>query len=113
MRSLEKRLEKLEFYFKLAIEMGNRDAYPFYGLIMDRELGEGDVQRVTALCDELSELLQKQKAQGLVLHENLLTQFAGQLTTKLPVNDTIHALYKQGLYTELMKEFIVILQHGK
>ncbi|ASS89379.1 DUF1878 family protein [Aeribacillus pallidus] len=104
MKDLERRLETLEYYMSLFMKMMNIEMYPFYKLVMEKGLMKEEIEEVFRICDELEKEHKEQKAQGFVYFENLLTLFAGQLTPKLDVNETIDALYLQGLYTELMKD---------
>jgi Protein of unknown function (DUF1878) len=104
MKDVERRLETLEYYMSLFMKMMNIEMYPFYKLVMEKGLMKEEIEEVFRICDELAKEHKEQKAQGFVYFENLLTLFAGQLTPKLDVNETIDALYLQGLYTELMKD---------
>lgn len=58
----------------------------------------------------LSDEMDKQKAQGYVMFDDLLALFAGQLIEKLDVHETIFALHDQGLFQPLMNEFIKIIK---
>jgi hypothetical protein len=113
MDPMEERLRRLEFYQSLLIEMVDVDKYPFYKLVMQLNLTEEEVHQVFSLCEELSIKYQEQKAEGFIIFNPLLTQFAGMLPPKLDVEETIHALYKQGLYMPLMEEFQHILKEIK
>ncbi|MDQ0232311.1 YhaI family protein [Metabacillus malikii] len=105
MESLETRLATLEYYQQLLLEMIDSDKCPFYRLVMERGLTKSEVEGVYRLCDELNEEYEQQKAQGLVIYTDLLTQFAGLLNEKLNVNETVYAMIKQGIYEPLMNEF--------
>jgi hypothetical protein len=113
MDTMEERLRRLEFYQSLLIEMIDGDKYPFYKLVMQLNLSEEEVHQLFLLCEELSIEYEKQKAEGFVIFNPLLTQFAGMLPPKLDVEETIYALYKQGLFTPLMEEFQHILKEMK
>lgn len=104
MREVEKRLETLEYYMNLLIKMIDGDRYPFYKLVIEKGLLKDEIETIFDLCDFLAKEHEEQKAQGFVYFENLLTLFAGQLTPKLGVNETIDALYRQGLYANLMQD---------
>ena len=110
MESLETRLETLEYYQKLLLQMIDSQRFPFYKLVMERGLTKREVDELFSLCDKLNLQYEEQKAQGLVIYTDLLTQFANQLNDKLNANETIQAMSKQGMYPLLMKEFISLLK---
>ncbi|MGM0876263.1 MAG: DUF1878 family protein [Bacillota bacterium] len=110
MDSLEKRLETLEYYQTLLLQMIESTPFPFYRLVMERGLNKGEIEDIYRLCNELSFLHEEQKAQGLVIYTDLLTQFAGQLNSKLDIVETVQAMSKQGLYSSLMKDFLALMK---
>jgi hypothetical protein len=109
MDSLEKRLETLEYYQTLLLQMIESTHLPFYRLVMERGLNKGEIEELYKLCNELSLIHEEQKAQGLVIYTDLLTQFAGQLNSKLDIVETVQAMSKQGLYSSLMKDFLALM----
>ncbi|MCH4865511.1 YhaI family protein [Bacillus sp. 1006-3] len=111
MDSMDHRIERLEYYIQLLVKTVDMDRYPFYGLLIDKGLSKEEGEAVMRICDELSEELATQKAQGFVTFDKLLALFAGQLNEKLDVHETIFALYEQGLYQEMMEVFIDIMKH--
>lgn len=110
MDSLEKRLDTLEYYQTLLLQMIEPDRLPFYRLVIEKGLTKGEIEEIYTLCNELSDLHEEQIAQGLVIYTNLLTQFAGQLNAKLEIVETVQALLKQGLYRPLMKDFMALIK---
>jgi hypothetical protein len=110
MNSLEKRLETLEYYQTLLLQMIEPNRFPFYRLIMERGLTKEEIEELYRICDELSFLHEEQKAQGLVIFTDLLTQFAGQLNEKLTIDETVQAMSDQGIYSPLMKDFLVLMK---
>lgn len=110
MESLEKRLETLEYYQTLLLQMIESTHFPFYRLVMERGLNKGEIEDIYRLCNELSFEHEEQKAQGLVIYTDLLTQFAGQLNSKLDIVETVQAMSKQGLYSSLMKDFLALMK---
>jgi hypothetical protein len=84
--------------------------FPFYRLVMERGLNKGEIEDIYRLCNELSFEHEEQKAQGLVIYTDLLTQFAGQLNSKLDIVETVQAMSKQGLYSSLMKDFLALMK---
>jgi len=111
MKELEKKLEILEYHIQLLLEMSDQTKFPFYQLIIRSRLTKEEVQHIYKLCEKLTEEYKEQKAQGLLYYTDLLTLFAGQLSEKLDVNETIEAMYNQGLYKPLMTEFKRLISH--
>jgi Protein of unknown function (DUF1878) len=109
MDSIEKRLETLEYYQTLFIKMIEPEQFPFYHMVMSKGLTKEEIEEVNAICHELSVNHKEQKAQGLVIFTDLLTQFAGQLNAKLDLYETIRALHKQNLYRPLMDDFLELM----
>ncbi|MGQ4667517.1 DUF1878 family protein [Metabacillus halosaccharovorans] len=109
MNSIEKRLETLEYYQSLLLKIVEPAKFPFYHLVMSKGLSKEEVEEVLMICEELSRLHEEQKAQGLVIFTDLLTQFAGQLNPKLDLYETIHALHRQNLYSSLMDDFVDLM----
>lgn len=102
MEPMDKKLEQLEFQQKLLMNMIEKRKYPFFELIIKKGLSESEVVSIYQLCDDLSLQYEEQKELGFVYFCSLLTTFAGMLTTKLTVNETICAMYNQDLYKPLM-----------
>lgn len=110
MESLEKRLDTLEYYQTLLLQMIEPNRCPFFRLVMEKGLTREEIMEIYKVCDELTVLHEEQKAQGLVIFTDLLTQFAGQLNEKLSIDETIQAMAKQGLYSELMNDLISLIK---
>ncbi|WP_078435600.1 DUF1878 family protein [Metabacillus halosaccharovorans] len=109
MKSIEKRLETLEYYQSLLLKIVEPAKFPFYHLVMSKGLSKEEIEEVLMICEELSRLHEEQKAQGLVIFTDLLTRFAGQLNPKLDLYETIHALHRQNLYSSLMDDFVDLM----
>ncbi|MCA1030882.1 YhaI family protein [Bacillus timonensis] len=110
MESLESRIERLEYYQTLMLEAFADDKFHFYKVIMKAGLKKEEVRQIFNVCEEMSIEMKKQKAEGLVVFTPLLTRFVGMLPPQLEIEETILSLYLQGLFKELMSEFIEILQ---
>lgn len=104
MASIEERLEKLEYYQSLLMEMVDYDKKPFYALVIKANLTKAEVEEIFRLCELLSKKYKKQKAEGLVVFTPLLTEFAGMLTPKLDVEQTIEMMIKQNMFIPLMNQ---------
>lgn len=101
MKSIEERIECLEFYQELLLDITNTQ-YPLYDLIIKNQLTRAEYQGLLDLCEEISLIYSEQKAQGFIGYGPLLTHFAGMLNCKLDIGDTIDALNKQNIFPQLM-----------
>ena len=109
MNTIEERLERLEYYQSLLVEMVDSTQHSFTLLVIKSQLSKVEIEEIHQLCRTLSEQHEEQKAQGLVIFTDLLTLFAGQLNSKINVNQTVKALYNQNLYKPLMQAFLKLL----
>lgn len=107
---IEERLERLEYYQALLLQMVDTTRFPFYQLVMEKGLSKSEIEEIYQLLYELEAIHEEQKTQGLVIFTDLLTQFAGQLNAKLDVNETILALHRQKLYPILMSELVELIK---
>lgn len=110
MESMEKRLERIEFYQQLIFEMIELEKYPFYKLIIEKKLTRGEVDGIYELCEELLCKYKEQKEAGFVNFQSLLVQFVGMLNPKLQPEIVIGALYEQGFYQDLMHQLKIIIE---
>jgi len=109
MDEIIKKLERLEYHQKLLINMLQYSNEPFTKLIVLKGLSEEEVCTFHSLCEELSNKLEEQKAEGFVYFNPLLDEFSNRLNPKLHVRETVEACYQQRLHVELMSEFIKVL----
>ncbi|MFS0655003.1 YhaI family protein [Bacillus sp. 179-C3.3 HS] len=107
---IEERLNQLEYYMELLLTTTDMSQYPYYALLIRQRVTREEAKDIERICAELSDEMDKQKAQGYVMFDNLLALFAGQLIEKLDVHETIFALHDQGLFQPLMNEFIKIIK---
>ncbi|MGE6630855.1 YhaI family protein [Bacillus sp. NPDC077027] len=108
--SIEERMRQLEYQMELLLETTDMSRYPYYALLIRQRVTKDEAEVIARICAELTEEMDKQKAQGYVMFDDLLALFAGQLIEKLDVHETIFALHDQGLYGPLMNEFIKIIK---
>ncbi|MFP7366826.1 YhaI family protein [Bacillus sp. WP8] len=108
--SIEERMSQLEYYMELLLTATDMSRYPYYALLIRQRVSKEEAEEIERICSELSEEMDKQKAQGYVMFDDLLALFAGQLIEKLDVHETIFALHDQGLFQPLMNEFIKIIK---
>lgn len=102
MDSVERRIERLEYYQRLMIGLVEIQRWPFHHLVMNKQLTEEEVTVLFQLCEELTEEYKKQKAEGFVGFSPLLRTFKQYLNPKLSSHEVINSLYQEGLYLPLM-----------
>ncbi|MED0657677.1 YhaI family protein [Anoxybacillus ayderensis] len=103
--SIEQRMEKLEYYCSLMLDMIAPETKPFYALVIRHGLTKEEVEHTLRLCEQLSEQYKQQKEEGFVIFTSLFHEFASALHPNLPLAETIDALKKQQLFVPLMTEF--------
>ncbi|WP_044337789.1 DUF1878 family protein [Rossellomorea aquimaris] len=103
MNELVKRLEKLEYYQRLMVDMIPENGFPFHRLIIRNGLSEREVKEFFITCDRLSMKLEKQKAEGFVYNTPLFKEFEEELHSKLKVQEVVDGCLAQNLYPALMK----------
>ncbi|WP_456276028.1 DUF1878 family protein [Bacillus sp. AK128] len=115
METIEKRLERLEYYQKIMLELIDLEKRPFHHLLMKQKLAEDEVAELYRLCEELTMEYKKQKAEGFVGFSPLLKIFSERLNPKLSLLETIEALHKERIYMPLMTVLknTIIDQHTK
>jgi hypothetical protein len=102
MESIEQRLERLEYYHKLMVELVESEKWPFHQLVMKRQLTEVEVMELFGVCEELTEEYKRQKAEGFVGFSPLLHTFKHRLNPKLALIEVIEALHQERLFLPLM-----------
>lgn len=104
-RELLRRIAQLEFHQKLLLEIiKNKDA-AFFQLVVEKKLTENEMGQILNVCEEMSILYEKQKAEGFVYFYPLLQDFKEQLHDCLEVEKVVDACLQQNLYVALMSEF--------
>ncbi|WP_353856229.1 YhaI family protein [Bacillus sp. Bos-x628] len=107
---IEERISLLEYHMELLLMASDMSRYPYYALLIRQRVSKEEAKDIERFCAKLSDDMDKQKAQGFVMFDDLLALFAGQLIEKLDVHETIFALHDQGLFQPLMNEFIKIIK---
>ncbi|MBM6617210.1 DUF1878 family protein [Bacillus suaedaesalsae] len=102
MESIEQRLERLEYYQKLMIDLVEKAKWPFHQLIMVRQLTEHEVNELFQLCENLTHEYKQQKAEGFISFSPLLHIFKQYLNPKLSCLEVIIAMEQEQLYLPLM-----------
>lgn len=108
--SVEDQMRRMTFHHHLLLTIMDKSQYPFYALVVEKELCEDEMMHVFHLCEELHEEWESQKEEGLIDTVPLLLHFAGMLTPKLDIKETIEALDQQGYYRALMAQLRTALK---
>ncbi|MEK3887527.1 DUF1878 family protein [Bacillus sp. FSL K6-3431] len=103
MDNLVARLERLEYYQQLLINMVPENGHEFDQLIIRKNLDEKEVKAFYALCEEMSMKVEEEKAAQFVFHAPLFKDFLSQLNPKLNIEEVIDACERQKLFLDLMK----------
>jgi hypothetical protein len=102
---IEQRIERLEYYHKLMIELVESSKWPFHYLVMAKKLTEIEVGELFELCEELTEEYKQQKTEGFVSFLPLFNTFKQKLNPKLSALEVINALEQERLFIPLMTVF--------
>lgn len=98
------------FPLKLLLNIINIEEYPFTSMVIENKLTNEEYDELMGLLQELDQTFHQQKEEGLLNYTSLLIHFAGMLTEKLSPTETIKALKKEGLFLDLMTEFMNIIE---
>jgi hypothetical protein len=112
METIEQRLERLEYYQSLILQFADNSMWPFYHIAMIHRLTEQEIENVFHVCESLHQQYKEQKAEGFINFSPLLIKFEQSIPKKLPLLQTIDALYQQKLFIPLMEEFKINLSDG-
>jgi hypothetical protein len=99
-----KKLSLIQYHQSLIVDMLQKSGEEFSKLVIKQQLSEEDVIEFHSLCENLSNLLQEQKAEGFVYYHPLYSYFADRLPCRLSVKEVIYACISQNLYLPLMDE---------
>lgn len=102
---LLEKINRLEFYQSLMLTMLSDSDKQFYKLMIEKSLHKHDMDQFFKKCDELSNALEEQKAEGFVYFESLFEQFKEALHPDLFAEEVVQACLRQQLYLPLMLEF--------
>ncbi len=104
MDDLFRRVEKLEYYQRLMLELMPGNTTLFYREVMRAGLDEEDVKAFFQLCEGLNNKCQKQKAEGFVYFTPLFKEFERRIDRRLTVERVIEGCLNQGIYPSLMTQ---------
>ena len=104
--------DDVSFHVQLLMNIIDMNQYPFTKLIIERKLTQTEYSEIFNLLTKLDKTYQLQKEQGLLNFSSLLIHFAGMLNEKLSPTETITALINEGLFVNLMNEFLNIMEQN-
>jgi hypothetical protein len=99
------KIVQLEYHQNLLLIMLSDTKLQFFKLVIEKSLREADVDAFFKLCDQLSNDLKEQKAEGFVHFNPLFEKFKVNLHPNLQAEDVIRSCLAQQLFTPLMTEF--------
>ncbi|SER85414.1 Protein of unknown function [Gracilibacillus ureilyticus] len=105
---MERELKKQQFHIHLLLSISDIDTHPLVRLLVESGVSETEYQMLLKLLDELERTFFEWKEEGYLNFEALLVRFAGGLCEKLDPERTMLALREEGMYIELVEEFIKI-----
>ncbi|RSK26322.1 DUF1878 family protein [Bacillus sp. HMF5848] len=105
METLEKRVERLEYYHTLLLQYIGPDKAPFYYYVMECRLSQQEVEDFLQNCERLNNEYKKQKAEGFVIFTPLLEDFRQLIPNVLDLEKTIDTLLAQHMFKPIMEEF--------
>ncbi|WP_226576722.1 DUF1878 family protein [Halobacillus litoralis] len=95
--------ETFSFQLNLLLNVKDMQKYPFTKMVIDYNLTEKEYEETLELLDLLSCKYYEDVNDGLMDHSSLLIHYAGMLCFKMPVNESLKAMYEEGLYVDLVK----------
>ncbi|MFC4403177.1 DUF1878 family protein [Gracilibacillus xinjiangensis] len=105
---MERELKKQQFHIHLLLSISNIDSHPLVRLLVESGVTEKEYQMLLKMLDELAQTFSEWKLEGYLNYEQLLIRFVGGLCEKLDPEQTMLALRDEGMYEDLIKEFIQI-----
>ncbi|MCA0969673.1 YhaI family protein [Halobacillus litoralis] len=99
-----------QFQLKLLTGIEEFNQYPFTKMIVDRNVTESEYIETMQLLHTLDKKYKKDINEGFLDYESLLIHFAGMLCYKLPIEETIDALYREQVYPSLIEKLREIIQ---
>ena len=98
------KIGKLEYHQKLLVSMVEGTERKFDYLIVKKSLSEKEVDDILKYCENLSNEIKKQKAEGFVYFHPLYNEFESFLSPKLKPEEVIETCLEQKLFVPLMEE---------
>lgn len=104
------RVKRLEFYQRLLGETVDTNQYPWFRLVMERNLSEEEVKDVFELFRALETEKEELREAGLLDLTPLLLHYVGMLNHGLEPLLTAKALHHQGHFQELTDDLIRLME---
>jgi hypothetical protein len=102
---LDDKLELLEYHIELMLTIIDQEKNPFESYIIRKKLSKQEVDKLMSTCEQLDEIMTKQKEEGLMWFESLFQEFKNQLPSSCDIRELIDTLLISKIYINLMKEF--------
>lgn len=106
----EEKYETLSFHVHLLLQMSELKNYPFRCMIVQKGISQQEYSELMSQIDKINNIYLDQKESGMLDFTSLLIEFAGMLNEKLHPDETIKAMIIEGVYTDLMNEFKLIIE---
>lgn len=104
------KMERLSFYQQLLIRTMDEKAYPWYRMIVEKNLSEGEVEDIYRLFKELERKKEDLREAGMLDQTSLLLHYVGMLNLTLHPFMTANALNRQGYFKSLTAELIEMMK---
>ncbi|WP_342430183.1 DUF1878 family protein [Neobacillus sp. FSL H8-0543] len=98
------RINVLEYHQKLLLKLLSDPNLDFYRLVIEYGLSEQEVRDFFQLCDNLTEKMEEQKAEGFVYFHPLFSEFSRFLPARMDVNEVMQSCLRQKLFEPLFTE---------
>lgn len=109
----ESKDETASFHVQLLSKILKLEDYPIVKLIIENNISKEESEELFWQLNRLNTQYEKQKEEGFLDYTPLLVEFAGMLNEKLDPDETIRALYQEGHYPDLMREFRKIIDRNE
>jgi hypothetical protein len=100
------RINLLEYHQKLFLELLTNPKLDLYKLVIEKGITEQQVKHILTICDELSNRMLEQKAEGFVYFYPLFNEFSSSLPMNLLPEEVVTACISQHIFEPLMLEFV-------
>lgn len=95
--------ETFHFQMQLLLNIEELQRYPFTKMVIEKNLTQTEYEETMKLLKSLHETYIEEQEEGFLHHEPLLLHFAGMLCYKLSIEESIEAIYQEGMYPDLMR----------
>ncbi len=104
------KIERLSFYQQLLVRTMDEKEYPWYRMIVEKDLSEREVEDVYRLFKELEHKKEDLREAGMIDQTPLLLHYVGMLNLTLDPFMTANALNRQGYFKTLTAKLIEMMK---